>query len=295
MKVSVFSLMVLCLIAAPSLADSITITSNRDTTIYKGFVNNSNGGGVAMFAGDDSNSKVSRGLIGFDIHGNVPSGATIQSVQLTLYLGQVAGAGSSGTGGDATPRTISLTALSDSWGEGTAGSGTTVIPGSGSGFAAGNGDATWNDRAFSASTPITWTNPGGDFAATASGSTLVGNPAAVPAPFVWLTTAAMVSDVQSWLDSPSGNFGWILTNSNESAAKTSRAFYTREATDPSIRPSLTITYATPEPSALTSLALGLLGFVVVVRHKRQRDDCCGLNLVTSIELRQYRLPISGDL
>ena len=63
-----------------------------------------------------------RGLIQFDVAGNVPAGATITGVQLTLFLGQVAGT-------DMTPRDIGLFALGADWGEGTTGSGNTTIGG----------------------------------------------------------------------------------------------------------------------------------------------------------------------
>jgi len=275
MKNSFLMILSVCLFAVSSRADTVTITSNHDTTIYKGFVNNSNGGGVGTFSGDDTNARVSRGLISFDVAGNVPAGATIQSVQLTLNLGAVAGAGASGSGagGDPTPRTIGLYMLTASWGEGTAGNSLTVIPGSGAGFAAGNGDATWNARAYSATTPTPWTTAGGDYVATASGGTLVGNPASVPAPFTWTSTGAMVADVQSWLSNPTGNFGWILINSDEVSAKTSRAFYTHEATNPLIRPALQISYVVPEPGTLTTFVIGTLGFVVVSRRMRRLSDC----------------------
>jgi hypothetical protein len=39
-----------------------------------------------------------RGLIRFDIAGNIPAGATITGVQLTLFLGQVAGTDHDRTG-----------------------------------------------------------------------------------------------------------------------------------------------------------------------------------------------------
>jgi hypothetical protein len=53
----------------------------------------------------------------------------------------------------------------------------------------------------------------------------------------------MVSDVQGWLNSPGDNFGWVLRG-NEAAASTSKRFDTREHADTTVRPILTITYAT---------------------------------------------------
>ncbi len=53
----------------------------------------------------------------------------------------------------------------------------------------------------------------------------------------------MVSDVQSWLDNPATNFGWELVNSDETDSRTFRAFWTKEASDPTLRPELVVTYA----------------------------------------------------
>jgi PEP-CTERM motif-containing protein len=247
-----------------SQAAVVPIPSNRDTTIFSQHLTSSDGGGVGMFVGTDGNGSISRGLIGFDIAGNVPAGATIDSVQLTLNLGQVAGSGTAGSGppGDPTTRTISLSRVSADWREGTAGNTSTTIAGTGSGFPAGTGDATWNNRIYSPTTSTAWTTAGGDFSASASGSTSVDNPPSVPTAYVWTSTPAMVADVQSWLNNPLGNFGWMLTNSNESSKKTFRAFYTRDATQ-SLRPSLLVSYtAVPEPGTLTLLAIGacVLGF-----------------------------------
>src|SRR5262249_10149697 len=144
-----------------------------------------------------------RGLLDFDIAGNVPAGATITGVQLTLFLGQVAGSGGGG-GGDSTPRTIELHLLTANWGEGITGLGSTIA-GSGMGFPANNGDATWNARMFPGTL---WASPGGDFAASASGSTIVDT--VVNNGYVWLSTPALVSNVQGWLNNPASNFGWAV-------------------------------------------------------------------------------------
>src|SRR5262249_4693397 len=153
--------------------------------------------------------------IDFDIAGSgIPVGATIQSVQLTLVLGQVAGSGGGGGGG---APTIDLLPLTADWGEGTAQSaGVPVdnIGGQGQGAPAVGGDATWNARFYSPTTPTLWGTPGGDFSPTASASlTIVGTTTGVP--YTWGSTAGMVSDVQGWLNSPASNFGWILKNEDE--------------------------------------------------------------------------------
>ena len=64
-------------------------------------------------------------------------------------------------------------------------------------------DATWIHTFYPGSF---WTTPGGDFDATASGSTSVDGEGS----YSWGSTAQMVADVQGWLDTPANNHGWIL-------------------------------------------------------------------------------------
>ncbi|HEX4794841.1 MAG TPA: DNRLRE domain-containing protein [Humisphaera sp.] len=250
-----------------AIAGVVTIGAAKDATIYKNNPNNSNGAGPAMFAGTDGSGLPLRSLLQFDIGGHVPAGSTITSVQLTLYLGMVAGGG--GGQADSTPRSIELHALSDSWGEGTTESGVTSISLTGNGAAANPGDATWNDGFFASASPVGWTTPGGDFAAAASATTVVNQ--TLNSAFTWGSTAAMVADVQGWLDSQSSNNGWALINASESTARTYRAFWTREASgaNAGFVPQLQITF-TPEPAVVmpaTLVMLGLLG-----RKQRRFDN-----------------------
>ena len=166
-------------------ADPNIATDVKDNSIFQNAVNNSDGGGPGMFAGTQGTGSPRRGLIEFNVAANVPAGATINSVQLELFLGMVAGSGGGGGGGGGS-YTIGLYKLAKNWGEGTAGSGNTGIGGTGNGFAAGTGDATWNAAAY----PSTlWTHPGGDFSATASATTSVGTTLNVAS--IWGSTAAL--------------------------------------------------------------------------------------------------------
>ena len=250
--------------SASASADTVTIGASKDASIYAGTVNNSNGAGPGMFAGTDTGPNRIRSLIDFDIAGSgIPSGATITNVQLMLGLGMVPG------GSAPSPETIDLRRLTADWGEGTTGSGSSGIGGTGAGFPANAGDATWNARMFPGTL---WTTAGGDFSPTVSASLSVGN--TINTYYTWASTTALVADVQGWLNNPSSNFGWELVNEDETSARTFRAFYTREAPGASaaFRPQLQITYtaAVPEPSSLLLTALGACMAFIVPRRQRRK-------------------------
>jgi hypothetical protein len=248
---------------AVARADVATIGAAKDNTIFQNNVNNSLGAGQAISAGTSNQSSPRRGLIQFDIAGAIPAGSTIGSVQLTLFLNQV---GSSAV----TNPTIRLYRLANDWGEGTAGSATNGVSGIGQGFAAGEGDATWNARHFSTTTPQLWNSPGGDFAAIDSAAlAIVGT--TLNTPYIWGSTPNLVADVQNWLDNPASNFGWMLKNDEESTASTVRGFWTREATrtgQTAFMPQLQVTYtAVPEPAGVLLIAGCVTG---VVRRRPSR-------------------------
>jgi hypothetical protein len=224
---------------ASASADVVTVGSSQDTTIYNNNVNNSAGGTVVMFSGTDGNASVKRALVEFNIASNVPAGSTITDVQLTLFLGQVAGMATTGTAA------IGLHRLTDDWGERTNGAGTSIA-GDGQGFPAQDGDATWANRFYSSTSPVPWTSPGGDFISTSSAQTTVG--ATTNTGYIWLSTPALVADVQGWVDDPSSNFGWLLQNNDEVDTRTFRAFFTREETNSSLQPQLQITFTPPVES-----------------------------------------------
>jgi hypothetical protein len=238
-----------------------TIRASKDNSIFEDNSANSAGGSAGIFTGMTAIGSPRRGLLAFDVAGEIPAGATISSAELTLYLGMAAG----GT------QTVGLHRLTKDWGEGTAGSSLNTVRNAGAGFPASPGDATWTANILGTSL---WSNPGaaGDFTAAASATIIVGD---VPDVAVtWLSTAALVADVQAWLDNPSANFGWALIN-NEASAATARAFYSREATvdaggdpmDLARRPALTISFV-PEPSsAVMALVLGVT--MLVGARRRQ--------------------------
>lgn len=205
----------------------INITPSKDNTLYQydpAEGDTSNGAGNHFFAGMTAMSEIRRGVVAFDIAGQIPPGSTITAVSLSLNMSR--------TGLD-TARTIELRRLLADWGEGSS-----HAPGEeGDGAPATTNDATWRHRFFDT---LFWTNEGGDFSAMVSASQSVGP----LGQYIW-SSAQMVADVQSWLDDPSSNFGWLVLG-DESTNLTAKRFDTRESASP---PVLTIQFI-PGPRAM---------------------------------------------
>jgi hypothetical protein len=219
------------LVAAPAHADVVRLAPSQDTTIYSESGDLSNGAGEFAFAGRTGVAGSRRALLAFDVAGNVPAGSTITSVTLTVHVSQSPGAFSPAS----VPERFVLHRLTEAWGEGASDA---SHPG-GIGAPAAANDATWTHRFWNATA---WALPGGDFAASASGSLII--PVTNDGLFSWSSTPAMVADVQDWLDTPARNFGWIVVG-NEAAAKTARRFDSRENRTPANRPVLTIEFDPP--------------------------------------------------
>jgi len=208
-------------------AATISIMPSKDNTLYEFDPDEgdfSNALGIHFFAGETVMSELRRGVLAFDIAGSIPPGSTIIGVSLSLNCSKVF----SDTG-----RTTELHKLLADWGEGTS-----HAPGEeGEGAPATTNDATWRHRFFDT---IFWTMQGGDFSAIISASQSVGP----VGQYTW-SSAQMVADVQSWVDNPASNFGWLLLG-DESVPGSTKRFDTRESASP---PVLTIQYvrATPGP------------------------------------------------
>jgi hypothetical protein len=252
------------LVPTSTWSATTTIGALKDNAIFQSNSNNSAGGAPGIHVGTTGQGSVRRGLIAFDIAANVPTGATITSAELTLALGNAA---------NTTSRAIGLHRLRKDWGEGTAGSSAVGIAGTGGGFSAAPGDATWSHAMLGS---IPWSNPGatGDFNPVASATLDVGG--SDDTLHTWLSTPALVSDVQSWLDAPATNFGWALINGSEGTNQSIKAFYSRSATrdssglpdslDAAWRPTLVVSYV-PEPVAAV---LFLVTFPLVCSVRRCR-------------------------
>jgi len=209
--------------AASALAEVVTLPPMQDTTLYQeNPESRSNGAGVYTFSGRTLNGDLRRALVAFDVAAAIPAGAVINSASLTLHLSRTSRAG---------PESVALHRLLRAWGEGAS----DATAQEGTGAPATPQDATW---AFSlVATQTRWTTPGGDYAATASAAVTVG----VIGTYTWPSTPELVADVQSWVDEPAGNFGWIVL-SDESGGPSAKRFDSRENTSAAFRPALTLDY-----------------------------------------------------
>ncbi len=235
---------------APSArGDQIELGAAQDATLLGGSdaTTNNSLADPGIFVGTDGEGNPKRGLIEFNIAGSIPSGATITGVTLQMTVGQVAGSGGGGSGGTSGPETISLFDESQAWGQPTNFPGATTFGGTGHGAAPDPGDATWN-YAFYSTTP--WTIAGGDWSSSLTDiadASVTGTLAS----FTW-SSAAMVTDVQNWLNDPSNNFGWVIKNADETDIRTFRAFWSAQGAaandDPALAPELTVTYTAAPPA-----------------------------------------------
>ena len=179
----------------------------------------SNGAGGYLLSGATRQGANRRAVIAFDVESQIPAGSTINDVTLTLHMDRASGGAA----------IISLHKLTATWGEGTS-----VGPGNqGGGGGAATNDATWLHRFFDSES---WQSPGGDFESEASANLSVSGIEF----YTWGSTSEMVQDVQSWLDEPDSNAGWILIG-DEAGTRTAKRFDSRESSLVDNRPVLIVT------------------------------------------------------
>ena len=241
MKKFLLPILAILALSARTMAVIVTLEPIKDNTLFEdddGLF--SSGAGDSIYAGrlsSNGGGLLRRALLEFDIASVIPPGATINSVTLTLQLTNAP------TG--APSAVISIFEVTREWGEGTS------ISFQGQGGNSTPNDATWIHTFFNA---VSWSNPGGDFAASASAFTSVTGFGS----YTW-GGAGMVADVQDWVNSPSSNHGWIIIG-NESELRTAREFGSSENATTTHRPKLTINYV-PEPGSASLVMAGMLSLL----------------------------------
>ena len=225
-RFALVSVLVFAVSATSSLAESVTIESERDNTLYEeptGAL--SNGMGASFFAGRtlQVTNSLRRGLVYFDIESAVPAGSTITDVQLQLRMART----------QAGDTDIFLHRVLTDWGEGTSNDGGNE----GDGTPSTQNDATWIHTFFPNSL---WATPGGDFDPVPRAVQTVGGVG-----FYTWTSPEISADVQSWLDNPGSNFGWLVIGDETAPPPTAKKFQSHESSIARWRPQLKINYCPP--------------------------------------------------
>jgi plastocyanin len=207
---------------------TVSFSPNRDNTLYEDPTGQlSNGQGIYFFDGKTSGNLLRRGLVAFDLT-SLPANATITNATLSMFLSMTQGGA----------QAVSLTKVSQDWGEGVSNAGD---PG-GNGTQAAAGDATWLHTFYNLGF---WANPGGDFAPAISASTTVDT---ANTTYTW-SGSGVIADVQAWVSNPMGNFGWVIRGNEIDTGRTQR-FNSGDSS--SNQPQLSVTYqfvaATPTPT-----------------------------------------------
>ena len=195
----------------------------------------SNARGQNLSVGQDAGGTVRRSLLRFDLSSILP-GSVVHSAELRLFEGR-----------SRANYDVSLHKMLTGWGEGNSNGGSAGLSGD-----ATAGDATWLRAVFPGTA---WSTAGGDFVQEDSATTLVGF---APASYSW-SSAGMASDVQSWVNTPAGNFGWILIG-EETVNQNAKLFGSRES---AAMPTLTLQVSpVPEPTMVATLlaGMGLIGW-----------------------------------
>lgn len=200
---------------AKALLSALTanLTASQDTTIYQQDSLASNGAGQFLVTGDGI-----RSLVRFDVASSVPSGSTILDVVLTMNLGET----------DGTSASVGVFPISRAWGEASS----DAAGNEHTGAAAAPFDATWQYAFYDGSE---WSNPGGDFGSLSAQATVAG-----VGSYEWFSQG-LISDVQTWVDNATSNFGWAISN----AAESFKSFVSKDGPGGILAPTLEITYEPP--------------------------------------------------
>ncbi len=204
---------------------NLEIIAEKDNILYENPTGSiSNGIGSHLYTGNN-NDGIRRSVIKFDL-GGIPDYAEIQSAELSLFCNSASG----------TTHPITVQKLLQNWGEGIS----DANGNEGSGTAATPGDATWVHTFYDTAN---WSNAGGDFETPLSSLTSVDGTGS----YVW-DSSQLVMDIESWLDQPDQNFGWIFRG-DENTTANSKRFSSVQNSISSERPRLKINLTVPPKGA----------------------------------------------
>jgi len=207
----------------PAHATVATITpSNADTTIDYIVSNNYGAATTIGVYSDVSSPFIRRFLVKFDLS-SIPPGSTINTASIQLFITSHQG----GFGWDV-GRTYTANRVTTSWVEGTLNGVPPPPPG-----------ANWN----TVDGTTNWGTAGGDFTSAGAASQTVHPYLPWPDSMIWDVTAI----VKAWIEGGQPNYGFLIKDNAEDGAGTGTNFASREWTDPSLRPILTVDYTAAPP------------------------------------------------
>jgi len=256
------ALVLLLLLPAGVKAARVDLAPVADTTLIEAAPNANLGGACIVNSGTTFISTRNRGLFQFDLSG-LPVGTIVNNVELVLSV-----TGEPGSGFIAA--NYSLHRMLRPWGEGDKGDPNCppeIGSSPGLGAPATSGEATWTHRF--ALTTDTWGAPGGaagiDFAAPSSGEQIISGTG--DSPYYFNSSPGLNADVQSWINNPQDNFGWMLLCDSELERGTARRFASRE--DVSNTPILIVEYTVvPEQGTLAFLGLAATSLFLLHCHRQ---------------------------
>lgn len=193
---------------APPGQHVVAIAPSKDASLFQSSAGElANGAGAGIFVGrtNQGSNYLRRGLIAFDIAAHVPAGAVIEQVSLEMH---------GVTSADSGFEDLTLQRVTADWSEGPS------IAADGRGAPSEAGDSTWLHRTYDG---VLWSMPGGDFDTNISATTPVDDVGT----YTW-QSPGLVADVQSMLDAPASNFGWIIIG-NEVEVRTVKVLASRDS------------------------------------------------------------------
>jgi len=217
-----------------AMADQVVLPAEKDNTIFEEDGTKSCGACSQFVVGRTFVEEVvRRSLIEFDVSG-IPPNSTVTNVEFDFTVSRTF---------DSAIVVMDIHKVNNEWGE----AGSTAVPPVGGGGGEGNGgpaltgDATWSHRLFSTDA---WSSPGGDFAVSPSVSVILHTN--FPVNYTTPSNAAMVADVQGWVDDANTNHGWELklNSIDEGFFGTTRAIDSRTTTT-GTPPALRVIYTPP--------------------------------------------------
>lgn len=210
-------------LTAATNAEELIVVADLDNTLFQSNSGETSSGvGPSLYAGRvnyaENDHWERRAVLRFDVSA-IPEGSNILEVTMRMQV----------TRSPPQPPINLLFELHEclnQWGEGGSSSN------GGAGAPSQSGDATWYQAIYP---NVNWSNPGGDFTPTASGTTIVNENGS----YVF-TGDGLTIDVQRWVDGGE-NFGWVMT-APVTELRTVRQIASRQNGNSSFRPTLTVTY-----------------------------------------------------